>query len=399
MLTAEESSTRKLTPYEFYLSIGKPKYIVAPMVDHSDLSYRMLTRKYGADLAYTQMFSSNSFVQSKDERNKMFTTCPEDRPLIVQFAGHDPQVLLEAALLVQDRCDAVDINLGCPQGIAKRGRYGAFLMEELEVLSSIVSTLSAGLKIPVTCKTRIYRNDFERSVKLCETLVTAGASMLTIHGRSREEKGNLVAGCDWPMIARLKAHFGDRVPIIANGGIECLDDIHNCLDQTGADGVMTSEAILENPALFARNLNEKKEYRTLVDLAEEYLHMAIKYPGSQIKTTRNHMMKFFYKYFIKHPDFRERTAMTNSNEGFQLIINELRSRINDSDNDYKESWYKRYRNADSDEAHNGHHVTQGDDKTFINWQTIALDKQKDKFWSTVEEDTDGIFDCLGMFNE
>jgi tRNA-dihydrouridine synthase 1 len=92
MSIAVESSIKKLTPYEFYLSIGKPKYIVAPMVDHSDLSYRMLTRKYGADLAYTQMFSSNSFVQSKDERNKMFTTCPEDRPLIVQFAGHDPQV-------------------------------------------------------------------------------------------------------------------------------------------------------------------------------------------------------------------------------------------------------------------------------------------------------------------
>jgi tRNA-dihydrouridine synthase len=126
----------------------------------------------------------------------------------------------------------------------------------------------------------------------------------------------------------------------------------------GADGVMTSEAILENPALFARNLNENNEYRTLVDLAEEYLHMAIKYPGSQIKTTRNHMMKFFYKYFIKHPDLRDRTAMTNSNEGFQSIIIELRSRINDSDNDYKESWYKRYRNADSAEAHNGHHVTQ-----------------------------------------
>jgi tRNA-dihydrouridine synthase 1 len=306
---------------------------------------------------------------------------------------------LEAALLVQDRCDAVDINLGCPQGIAKRGRYGAFLMEELDLLSSIVSTLSAGLKIPVTCKTRIYRNDFERSVKLCETLVAAGASMLTIHGRSREEKGNLVAGCDWAMIARLKAHFGDRVPIIANGGIECLDDIHKCLEETGADGVMTSEAILENPALFSRNLNENKEYRTLVDLAEEYLYMALKYSGSQIKTTRNHMMKFFYKYFIKHPDLRDRTAMTNNNEGFQLIINELRLRISDSDNDYNESWYKRYRNADSDAAHNGHHVTQGDDKSFINWQTIALDKQKDKFWSTVEDDTDGVFDCLGMFNE
>ena len=257
------------TPYEFFNSIGKPRYIVAPMVDHSDLSYRMLTRKYGAELAYTQMFSSNCFVQSAELRSQLFTTCPEDRPLIVQFCGNNPDTLLAAARMVEDRCDAVDINLGCPQGIAKRGHYGAFLMEELELLESIVSTLSRGLKVPVTCKTRIYRNDFERSVKLCETLVNAGASMLTIHGRSREEKGNLVADCDWSMIARLKAHFGDRIPIIANGGIECLDDIHRCIIETGADGVMTSEAILETPALFTRNLDLNDEYRTLVDLAGE----------------------------------------------------------------------------------------------------------------------------------
>ena len=271
-------SNTKLTPYEFFCGIGKPRYIVAPMVDHSDLSYRMLTRKYGADLAYTQMFSSNCFVQSADLRSQLFTTCPEDRPLIVQFCGNDPQTLLAAALFVQDRCDAVDINLGCPQGIAKRGHYGAFLMEELDLLAQIVSTLSEGLKIPVTCKTRIYRNDFERSVRLCETLVNAGASMLTIHGRSREEKGNLVADCDWSMIARLKAHFGDRIPIIANGGIESLDDVLQCMEVTGADGVMSSEAILENPALFTRNLDDNKDYRTLVDLAGTYDTRMIRHP-------------------------------------------------------------------------------------------------------------------------
>ena len=267
--TVDINGKSSSTPYEFFNSIGKPRYIVAPMVDHSDLSYRMLTRKYGAELAYTQMFSSNCFVQSAELRSQLFTTCPEDRPLIVQFCGNNPDTLLAAARMVEDRCDAVDINLGCPQGIAKRGHYGAFLMEELELLKSIVSTLSKGLKVPVTCKTRIYRNDFERSVKLCETLVDAGASMLTIHGRSREEKGNLVADCDWSMIARLKVHFGDRIPIIANGGIECLDDIHRCMTETGADGVMTSEAILENPALFTRNLNQNDEYQTLVDLAGE----------------------------------------------------------------------------------------------------------------------------------
>lgn len=246
-----------LKPYEFWDKIGRPKKIVAPMVDHSDLAYRMMTRKYGADLVYTQMLNANSFVMSKEFSENNFTTCPEDRPLIAQFAGHDPDVLLAAAQRVEDVCDAVDINLGCPQGIAKRGRYGAFLMEELDLLDAMVRKLATNLKIPVTCKTRIYK-DFDRSIRLCETLVNAGASMLTIHGRTREEKGQLVRDCDWDMIRRIKEHFAKRaipVPVVANGGIECLDDVYRCIEVTGCDGVMSSEAILENPALYTRSLN------------------------------------------------------------------------------------------------------------------------------------------------
>ena len=209
------------------------------MVDQSDLAFRMMTRKYGADLVFTQMFNANAFTSCKEYCDENFQTCVKDRPLIVQFAGHDPEVLLKAAKMVEDKCDAVDINLGCPQGIAKRGRYGAFLMEELDLLEKIVFILSQNLKIPVTCKTRIYK-DFERSVKLCETLVNAGASMLTIHGRTREEKGHNIAAADWETLRRLKEHFGDRVPIIANGGIESFQNVFECLQYTGCDGVMSS---------------------------------------------------------------------------------------------------------------------------------------------------------------
>ena len=155
---------------DFLKSIGSPKCIVAPMVDQSELAYRMLCRKYGAELVFTQMFNANSFVQCHTYREENFQSCPEDRPLIVQFCGNNPKVLLQAAKMVEDKCDAIDINLGCPQGIAKRGHYGAFLMEELDLLADIVKTLKDGLKIPVTCKTRIYKS-FERSIRLCETLV------------------------------------------------------------------------------------------------------------------------------------------------------------------------------------------------------------------------------------
>lgn len=261
----------KLTPYEFWEKIGRPKKVVAPMVDHCELAYRMQTRKYGAEIVYSQMYNANSFVQSKEFRESL-VFCPEDRPLIVQFAGHDPDMLLQAAKFVDGKCDAVDLNLGCPQGIAKRGRYGAFLMDEVDLLVDIVSTLVKGLSIPVTCKVRIYK-DYERTINLCEALVNAGASLLTVHGRTREEKGQMVGEVDWATIARIKRHFANRavpVPIIANGGVECLADVYRCIEATGVDGVMSSEGILENPALYSESLNAQGELMTQLQLTGNY---------------------------------------------------------------------------------------------------------------------------------
>jgi tRNA-dihydrouridine synthase 1 len=260
---------RKELPFDFWRRIGSPKHVVAPMVDNSDLAFRMQTRKYNAHLTFTQMLNANSFVNSKEARAHLFQTCPEDRPLVAQLAGCDPAMILKAAQLVEGRCDAVDMNFGCPQGIAKRGRYGAFLMEELELLDDIVRTLVEGLSIPVTCKTRIY-HDFERTITLCETLYNAGAYALTIHGRTREEKGQFVANPDWDTLKRIKDHFRQKdipIPIIANGGIETMDDVRRCLEYTGCDGVMTSEGILENPALFSGNLTANGIYMNQLDLA------------------------------------------------------------------------------------------------------------------------------------
>jgi tRNA-dihydrouridine synthase 1 len=279
-------------PFKFWRQLGSPRKVVAPMVDHSDLPYRMMVRKYGADLVYTQMFNANIFAQSKEYRKTNFATCPEDRPLVVQFAGHDPATLLKAAKKVEHLCDAVDLNLGCPQNIAKRGRYGAFLMEELDLLAEIVSTLSKGLKIPVFCKTRIYK-DFDMSIRLYETLVNAGASLLTIHGRTREEKGQWVREADWGMIARIKKHFAGRVPIIANGGIESLDDVHRCIQHTGADGVMSSEAILENPSLYYECLSSPVQL-TQLDLTGRSSFIATDYHSLSCCTFSLSMYVFCY---------------------------------------------------------------------------------------------------------
>lgn len=118
-------------------TLRSPHLVVAPMVDASELAWRLLSRRHGAQLCYTPMLHSLIFSSNERYRREGLASVPEDRPLIVQFCGNDADSMLKAALLAQPYCDAIDINLGCPQAIAKRGRYGAFLQDDWPLLTKI----------------------------------------------------------------------------------------------------------------------------------------------------------------------------------------------------------------------------------------------------------------------
>ena len=177
----------------------------------------------------------------------MFTPCVEDRPLVVQFCANDPDILLNAAKYVEDHCDAVDINLGCPQGIAKKGNYGSFLLEKTDVIVSMVKKLKMHLKVPVTCKIRCLPTE-EETLKLAKEIEKAGASLLTVHGRTREHNKCTVGPANHSIIKKIKETLS--IPVIVNGGISTFNDVTEALNYTKCDGVMSSESILEYPALF-----------------------------------------------------------------------------------------------------------------------------------------------------
>ncbi|KAF8406284.1 hypothetical protein HHK36_008369 [Tetracentron sinense] len=290
--------------------LGQPKLIVAPMVDNSELPFRLLCRKYGAEAAYTPMLHSRIFSETEKYRSQEFTTCKEDRPLFVQFCANDPDILCQAAQVVEPYCDYVDINLGCPQRIAKRGNYGAFLMENLPLIKSLVQKLALNLNVPVSCKIRIFPK-LQDTITYAQMLEDAGCSLLAVHGRTRDEKDGRKVRANWDAIKAVKGAV--RIPVLANGNIRHMDDVHSCLEETGADGVLSAESLLENPALFAGfrtaewvGSDESSEDGKLdqADLVVEYLKLCERYPVPW-RMIRSHVHKMLGEWFRIHPHVRE----------------------------------------------------------------------------------------------
>lgn len=300
--------------WDHWNKLGAPKLMVAPMVDQSELPFRMLCRKYGATAAYSPMLHSRLFAQDAKYRLKEFSTCPEDRPLFIQFCANNPDTLLEAAKLVQDDCDYVDINFGCPQRIAKRGNYGAFLMDDLPLVRSLVEKLSSGLTTPVSCKIRMFPK-LEDTLAYARMIEEAGCSLLAVHGRTRDQKDGKSIRADWGVIKAVKSAL--RIPVVANGNIRWLEDVDECIRATGVDGVMSAESLLENPALFAGyrmkpldssaaepDDHDKKYSLNEPTLVLEYLDFCDKYPVPA-RMIRAHVHRMLGPWFRQYPHLRE----------------------------------------------------------------------------------------------
>ncbi|CAK5263942.1 unnamed protein product [Mycena citricolor] len=315
---------KKLEGYEFYRQVlGSPKYIVAPMVDQSELAFRILCRRYGSQLIYTPMINARKFVESAKLRTGFFDmTAGEeghpdtDRPLMVQFCANDPEFLLKAAKMVEKDCDGVDINLGCPQDIARRGHYGSFLQDEWDLIFSLINTLHKNLAVPVTAKFRIFPT-IEKTVEYAKMLERAGAQILTCHGRLREQRGHNTGLASFAHIKAVKENVS--VPVFANGNVLYQEDIETCLRETGCDGVMSAEGILYNPALFAGLTEAKgpesvdpdvallKLQPSVISLAKEYLSIVgslrTHTPYSAVK---GHLFKILRPALMHHIDLRNR---------------------------------------------------------------------------------------------
>ncbi|KAG0594770.1 hypothetical protein M758_UG107900 [Ceratodon purpureus] len=214
-------------------------------------------------------------------------------------------------MFVQDHCDYVDINLGCPQRVAKRGNYGPFLMDNLPLIQSMVTELAKGLTMPVSCKFRIFP-DLENTLAYARMLEKARCSLPAVHRRTREQKDGRATRADWEAIKAVKEAVG--IPVLANGNIRWLEDVHECMRRTGADGVMSAKSLLENPDLFGgQRIKAVEDVRGSIEelsregamnelaLTLEYLDLCDKYSVTK-KMIRAHVYKLLIAWFVRYPE-------------------------------------------------------------------------------------------------
>jgi tRNA-dihydrouridine synthase 1 len=345
--------------------------VVAPMVDQSDLPFRLLCRRYGANLCFTPMIHSRLLVETEAYRNKFFST-DFDRPIIAQLCGSDPDTVLAAAKMLEPYVDGIDINCGCPQGIARRGNYGAFLLEQEDTLLTLVRHLTKHLRVPLSVKVRLLPKPYtpvvdndeaefdipKASLALYEKLVDAGIHLLTIHGRTRKQKGPETGSTDWKTIRKAVDMFGDRIPIFANGSIQEFKDVDECLEITNADGIMSSESLLEYPPLFYKIPQTPVRTIGRVQLAEEYMQLAKQYPpnkggqGSGLKCMRVHLHRFLHADLQGDIALRKLLVETKTLELLEVALVSCKKWHGSTNHDVASeslSWYVRHQEGDSKE--------------------------------------------------
>jgi len=340
-----------------------------------------------------EMMDTPNHEQPNQDITNLAPTTHHSHPLIVQIAGHDPQTMSKAAKIILERTNlpqsaakgcyhgpvaGIDVNCGCPQAIAKKGRYGAFLMEESEdLVCDIISTLRKDLpsNIGVSCKIRLPLQENKLQERICK-LIDAGVDLISVHGRTLKENKTKVRECNWDAIAKVvqiaREHSRNPdFPIIANGGIEYSSDVDKCLMYTGASAVMSSEALLENPGIFQQSAMDDVDispellFQRQITYCHEYLDLCTLYPplpgslgkiGGSFNCIRAHVFKIIHRYLEEHPDLRERLGHpthVTSIHGVRQLLYQLQERYRNvhdwstlrSSNFRKSSWYRRHREA------------------------------------------------------
>lgn len=268
----------------FYLS---GNVFLGPMAGVTDLAFRLICKKYGCSMVFSEMISSRALHYTDKKTETLLVTEEAEKPLCVQIFGSEPEYMAEAAEKIQkkDIASVIDINMGCPAPKIVNNNDGSALMKDIDKASSVIKAVRSATDLPLTVK---FRSGWDcnsiNCIEFAEMCEESGADAITLHPRTRTQYYSGKA--DWNLIKAVKDKVS--IPVIGNGDILNHSDIKKMIDFTGCDGVMISRGAMGNPFIFTDETPDKEK---IISTAIEHLDLIMKYKGEYIgiREARKHM--------------------------------------------------------------------------------------------------------------
>ena len=309
------------------IDFGERPVFLAPMEDVTDIGFRLLCKRFGAAMVYTEFVSAEALIRDVKSTISKLTISDTERPVGIQIYGRDTEAMVEAAKIVElAGPDVIDLNFGCPvKKVAGKGA-GAGMLQNIPKMLEITRKVVDAVRLPVTVKTRLGWNHEQLIITtLAEQLQDCGIQALTIHGRTRSQMYTGIA--DWTLIGEVKRNPRIHIPIIGNGDIHSLDEADKAFDEYGVDAVMIGRATFGCPWIFSR---ENLDFNAKLDILEELLRINVERIDEKrgILHTRRHLAAT--PIFKGIPDFRQtRIAMLRAETMPELlgILEDIRKRL------------------------------------------------------------------------
>ena len=284
--------------------------ILAPMAGVTNLPFRIICKDYGAGMVCTEMASAKAMFHNDQKTKRLFNTEGEKRPISFQVFGSELESIAYAVKYMSDFADIIDINMGCPAPKVVKNGDGSKLLLDLEKAKKIIEIAVQNSKVPVTVK---FRKGWDKenivAVEIAQIAEQAGASAVTIHGRTKSEF--YTGKADWDIIKKVKQSV--HIPVIGNGDVTDEESALAMFKQTGVDGIMIGRGSFGNPWIF-RNIKhylqtgEKLPQPTnqeRLQVMEKHIQLAVEEKGEDvaIKELRKHI-SWYTKNLKNSSEFR-----------------------------------------------------------------------------------------------
>ncbi|MBR1447382.1 MAG: tRNA dihydrouridine synthase DusB [Prevotella sp.] len=310
------------------IEFGPRPVFLAPMEDVTDIGFRLLCKRFGASMVYTEFVSAEALIRDVKSTQQKLVISDEERPVGIQIYGRDVEAMVEAAQIVEQAGpDLIDLNFGCPvKKVAGKGA-GAGMLQNIPKMLEITRRVVDAVRLPVTVKTRLGWNQDQLIITtLAEQLQDCGIQALTIHGRTRAQM--YTGEADWTLIGEVKRNPRIHIPIIGNGDITSPEEAQRAFETYGVDAIMVGRATFGRPWIFKeirdyldRGISDETfGFNQKLDILEEQLRINVDRIDETrgILHTRRHLAAT--PIFKAIPNFRQtRIAMLRAAKMDELI--------------------------------------------------------------------------------